>query len=260
MRSRIGLLTSTPSASRSAEFLADPAALEVELEREMALLEAGRSPWIGRTGDAWRTIPAMSVEVPVRQFVPTGIAADQAIPLIIALHGAGGDENMFFTGYGNGLLKRLAQDRGFAVVCPSTTLVMSSPVVFEALVEEMAACAPIDRSRVFVIGHSMGVVATGSIASSRGDAIAGIAMMAGVGGVLSEGAPPAYVAAGALDPIFRIEGVRTAVEASRGRGATVELVELPQEGHTLLVSAALPAAIDWLLALPRRAQAAAAPR
>ncbi len=260
MRSRIGLLTSTPSTSRSAEFLANPAALEVELGREMALLEAGQSPWVGRTGDAWRTISAMSVEVPVRQFVPTGIAAEQRIPLIIALHGAGGDENMFFTGYGNGFLKRLAQTHGCAVVCPSTTLFLSSPVVFDALVDEMAACAPIDRSRIFVIGHSMGAVATGSIASSRGAAIAGIAMMAGFGGVMSEGSPPAYVAAGGLDPIFRIDAVRTGVEASRGRGAAMELIELPQEGHTLLVSAALPAAVDWLLALPRRSQATAAPR
>ena len=39
-------------------------------------------------------------------------------PLLVALHGMGGDENSMFDSYSNGLLKREAERVGFIVACP----------------------------------------------------------------------------------------------------------------------------------------------
>ncbi|MGH9799820.1 MAG: hypothetical protein ACRD82_05595, partial [Blastocatellia bacterium] len=55
---------------------------------------------------------------PYRFFVPTNYDAKKKWPLVVALHGMGGDENGFFAGYNNGEIKRIAEARGYLIVCP----------------------------------------------------------------------------------------------------------------------------------------------
>lgn len=264
LASRIGLLKSEPSVAKSAQFLARQEPLARELSMEVAALEAGRSPWSGFRGDTWRTIRAVALDVPCRVVVPASIPADVHPPLVIALHGAGGDESMFPDGYGAGLLAELAERRGFVVVAPSTTTFAATPVVFDAIVEAMRESVGIDPNRVFVIGHSMGAMATSKIAELRAEAIAGIAMCAGGGEPKPRGEkrpPPMALVAGALDPLFPIERLRAAAAAAERsygeRSIPFLFREFPDDGHTLVVTAALPEVIDWLLALPPRATAPA---
>jgi predicted esterase len=262
-KARLDLLVDAPSRSSSSQFLADPWALAGSLDEEIQALEAGRSPWVGRTGDAWRRIDVLGVQVPFRQFLPPATEGQSgAVPLVVALHGAGGDESMFFTGYGNGLLLRLARERGFAVVSPFTTVVAGSPLVFDALVDELVRCAsaerPIDRSKVVVLGHSMGAAATWSLAGSRSTAIARTAMIAGGFRGLPEregdakdlaDRPPVLLVLGALDPMAPADRVLSddAAARLRERGLRLDLDRRRHEGHTLLVTAVLPSVIDWLL-------------
>lgn len=44
----------------------------------------------------------MSTE-PIRILVPRGLDINKPVPIVFALHGAGGTENLFFDGYGNGV-------------------------------------------------------------------------------------------------------------------------------------------------------------
>jgi predicted esterase len=253
LASRLKLLTPESSSTRSAQFLADLAALARDTSMELAAIERGESAWRGRRGDHWRTIRAIAVDVPCRVFAPEELPADARPPLLIALHGAGGDESMFLDGYGAGRLKALARANRFVVVSPSTTTFAATPVVFDAIVDEMTYCANIDPARVFVIGHSLGAVATSSIAGRRGERIAGIAMIAGSGAAPLPEWPPLMLVAGALDPLFPIQRMRTNAEAMRATVPTFTYVEIPHDGHTLVVTTALPAVVDWLLALPARA-------
>ena len=55
---------------------------------------------------------------PYRPFIPESYDASKPTPLVVALHGMGGDENSLFDTYANGLLKREAGRAGFLVVCP----------------------------------------------------------------------------------------------------------------------------------------------
>lgn len=42
-------------------------------------------------------------------------------PLLVVLHGAGGDENMFPEAYGAGIIKRIAEKHGLLVASPRRT-------------------------------------------------------------------------------------------------------------------------------------------
>lgn len=250
--SALRLLTDRPSTARSAEFLADQAAVAARLGAELDAIEADRSPWRGWRGDAWRTIRAVALDVPCRVHVPPSLPAGAKPPLVIALHGAGGDESMFLDAYGAGRLAALADEKGFVVVAPATAVFASTPVVFDAIVEEMVHVADVDPERVIVMGHSMGAGAAATIGAKRADRIAGIVLFAGMGGGGDTRWPPVRVVAGGLDPLFQLERVKAAADTMRKAGCDVTWQVYPEAGHTMVVTADLDAAVAWALERPRR--------
>lgn len=253
VRSRLALLTDAPSAARSAEFLSDQAELAAACERDVAAIEAGTSPFVGRRDDHWRTISAGAVAVPVRVLAAPG----ERLPLVIALHGAGGDENMFFSGYGNGALKRLALERGFVAVTPFTPTFIASPLILDAIIEEMARCYPIDRGHIVLLGHSLGAGAAGSITALRPSVPAAVACLAGPTPVpvkpLGAGEwPPILACVAELDGVIPAASIRRGIDAGRTRGAEITERSYADEGHTLVVGTCLDDVIDFLLAAPAR--------
>lgn len=232
------------------------ATLTSEVNAELARLLEGHDPSIGEVGDRWREIEAGGVRLRLRESAvrPIGTAPR---PLIIALHGAGGDENMFMEAYGAGVIKALAAKHDAVVVSPLTTVFATSPRFFDAIVEEMERCHGIDRRRVVVVGHSMGAAAVASLLGSRGEAIAAAAMIAGGGSVASRETrlPPLRIDAGELDPLIPAARLEKQADEMRGRGMTVTCVVHPGRGHTLLVGEILPEVVAWLLdhAPPRAA-------
>jgi Predicted peptidase len=83
-------------------------------------LDAGRDPFAGKHGDfhkAYRSDVDQELQ-PYRLFIPDQYEEDKPAPLIIALHGMGGDENSLFDSYVPGALQREAARLGFLVVCP----------------------------------------------------------------------------------------------------------------------------------------------
>lgn len=233
-RSRVALLVDR--GSKSAALLANRATLADEVRNDVAMLERGESPWIGRRGEAWRTLRVNGADFPLRVLVPENLPRDAKPPLVIAFHGFGGDENMFLTGYGNGLLGKLARERGFVVACPVTSNAMLSPALVPAIVDELATTANVDRSRVFVLGHSMGCGAAERAAESMPDRLAGVVLIAGGGPRRNDGPPRLVVRAG-KDRIVPARPMTT------DDGATV----YADEGHLLVVSRALPDAVTWML-------------
>lgn len=92
---------------------------------------------------------AQSGRTVLRAVFPPGYQAGD--PVVIAVHGAGGSENLFIDGYGNGIAVRLASDRGWGFVSPRLT----QSAVQDSLdwVKDVFDEKP---SAVYLMGHSAG--------------------------------------------------------------------------------------------------------
>lgn len=246
-RARNRLLTDRIFEGDSTSFLNDPIALAEDLRRELQALQEGRDPYAGRVGDYWRAFLAGATSIPARIYAPRVSASRAPLPLVIALHGMGGDENMFMDGYGAGVLRRMADELGFILVTPSTYTVLPNAAAFDVLVDSIASLYAVDRSRVYLIGHSMGAMVAGSWASLYRDRVAAACLIAG-GQIIGEGSAPALVVAGEFDSLFRVERLKALADAAKLQGLPVEFRVMLNYGHVLLVGDIVPEATRWMLA------------
>lgn len=247
-RARNALLVSRPSETVSAQFLADPLSLATELEQEIAALTDGRNPYRRRVGDYWRVIRVETTDIPCRVYAPAAADNEPALPLIVALHGAGGDENMFMDAYGAGLIKKLADEKGFVVASPQVGPFTARTAAFDTLVDTLAREYTIDPQRVYVIGHSLGGGVAAGLARGRADRIAAVATFSSFltyGG--AEKVSPTLAISGELDLVAQPLIVKRSIERAQKAGLPVEYQLIKNYGHTLIVDAQLRSAIDWLL-------------
>jgi len=242
-KARAALLVDTVSAERSAEFVAEPAQLARAVTAEVAALEKGQNPYAGATGDQWRSCRgANGVLVPMRVIAPKA-ARSRAVGVLIALHGAGGDENMFADAYGRGIAARLARENDLLFVSPATTPFMTTAVQFDSLMAVLGRDYRLDAARVYVMGHSMGAGAAARLAQERPQALRAVACLAGGAPVTVAGAPPVLFIGAQLDPI--IPAARVKAAASGTPTGTYE--ERANEGHTLMVRGGVLRAVPWMV-------------
>jgi len=244
-KARAALMVNQPSTSDSAQFFCDRARLSRDLIREIESLEKGEDPYRRRLGDWWRTLPLEKGSLPLRVYAPLAATRDDPVPLVIALHGAGGDENMFFDAYGAGVIKRLADKHGFLAVAPRVGLKLNDATI-ERLLTALRYQYAIDTSRVFLIGHSMGAGAAFSLAAAKPERYRAVACLAGGPRAQAAKLPPLLVIAGALDPLANADGLAKSCAALQGAGLPVSFERREDSGHTLLVTEVLPATLDWL--------------
>ena len=252
VEARAKRLRDTIERSAPASILLSPAKEWRELQADAALLEAGDDPFRRRVGDHWRVLRTERRVVPLRVYAPPQAAGDEKLPLVVALHGAGGDENHWFEAYGAGALERLAERDGVVVAAPAVGFGGWSGADHDALVKALVYCYALDLSRVHVVGHSMGAAAAAGLAAERPAKLAAVACIAGG----PRGAPPAgcprlLVLSGKRDSVVPFDGVKRAAEAWRAAGAPVEFRASDDEGHTLLVAEHLGEVWSWMLS-PRR--------
>lgn len=257
-RARNDLLTNRPGLDDSARFLADLPRLAREVEAEITQLTEGRNPYAGRRGDWWLALTAETVSVPARVYCPGVLAAapaggTPAPPLVIALHGAGGDESLFMDGYGLGVIKSLADRHGFIVVSPRSTPFLATPSAFDAIVDQVTALYPVDRDRVYVIGHSLGGGVAAAWARLRREKIAAACAIAGISSFRpGESIAPFLAVAAELDSLSPVAQARRRSEEAlkelvdEGR-SPVEFRQARNQGHTLVVGACLGEVVEWLL-------------
>lgn len=145
--------------------LADKRALETnypascllaEVEQLLEAIQAGKEYYGGGKPGQFR----LKLATPrgnnvVRLLVPDKGPAHQPRPLVLALHGAGGSENLFFEAYGNGKVVRLCEERNWLLAAPRSPL-LSVDLPLADLVDELSRLYAVDPHQVFVVGHSMG--------------------------------------------------------------------------------------------------------
>jgi predicted esterase len=260
-RARNQLLTERPSKSVSAQFLVDPIVLQRELASEIASLESGEDPYYRRKGDLWRVFRSGSVLIPLRTFAPDSAASGARLPLVIALHGASGDENMFFEGYGGGRLVELAREKGFLLAAPELGFSFADGKRFDALMQSLSRDYNIDEERIYLLGHSMGAAVAGALSSLRKEKLAAVACFAGSPSEEKTDIAPTLVIIGGIDPLSDAAATRERIEREHASGVPIEFRLASDQGHTLPVGRYLGDAVDWLLAHARGARdAPAVPR
>src|SRR5262249_43086562 len=233
-------------------------------------IEKGEDPLRARRGDiqwAYRSAVDDTVQ-PYRFYIPTNYDAKMKWPMVVALHGMGGDENSFFTGYDNGAIRRVAEERGYIVVCPigrgpySMYLAAAERDVID-VINEMKRDFSIDDDRVYLMGHSMGGYGSGSIAGNNPDLFAAICPIAGGGTPFSKPelktinhVPWIFVHGGNDPPRPLCESLKK-VKAGKELGIEIKYIEVPGGNLGAVVVPAFKDIFDWFDAHKRRPKAAA---
>lgn len=254
---RRDLLASTSVMGSVESLVLGSATLYQELTAEAKTISKGENPYSGRRGDIWRPYFISDQPAPMRLFCPEHREPPAAgWPLVVALHGAGGNEHMFMAGYGVGRIKKLAEQHGFVVASPLNSPLAAQPAVFDALVDSVAADYPIDRSRIYLIGHSMGAGVALAWSKLRHEKVAATALIAGVGRFNEKDRlPPTLLIAPELDGLIPARSIIAAADQAKGYGLPVDCREIKDYGHTLVVGYVLPEVVDWLLQQPPAATA-----
>jgi len=253
---RNGLLSDNPSPENTAQLLFDPNQLANEVAAEIKALAKGENPYVGRAGDYWRVLKAETKESPMRVYLPDSADTSKPLPLVVAFHGAGGDENMFMDAYGAGIIKDTADKHGFLLVTPRTYDYGGNTIgdMFDALIEAIGYDYNIDANRIYVLGHSMGGGATNNLINSRPTVIAAAAPICGFRELKTskEETPPTLVIAAELDPLARPGRVEPGAQKAIDAGLPVEYKLMKNYGHTLVVGDIMHDTIDWLLKHKRK--------
>ncbi len=178
-----------------------------------------------------------------RIFVPKGLMPKKPVPIVIALHGAGGSENLFFEGYGGGHIVKECEKRGWFLVSPRSGLgFLVGPPDVPAMLRKLGERYPIDLKRVFLVGHSMGAGNAVELVQKNPGTYAGLASLGGAGRVRKPeafAALPTFIGVGTKD--FALIGSRSLYESLiAARAKNVIAKEYPDLEHLLIVREALP--------------------
>ncbi|HLJ46519.1 MAG TPA: alpha/beta fold hydrolase [Bryobacteraceae bacterium] len=240
------------------------------LERATKLakeLQAGSDPIKGATGDiplAYRSGFDGKL-VSYRIYVPTKYDKAKKYPLIVLLHGAGGDESNFFDGY-SGMFPKLAEERGYILAAvsgrgPFSGYVKANGAEQDVLdvLDLMQKHYSIDPARVYLCGHSMGAAGTWRIGLEYRDRFAALAPIAGssvtpaLETALASGRKiPIAIVAGAKDSLVPVAGCRAASEKAKSLGYPVQYLEYADGDHLTVVAMGVRGVFDWFDQHPSR--------
>ena len=236
-------------------------------------LEAGRDPLWRAKGDHERHywFEQAREMMPYRLYVPETWDGHSQLPMVFILHGATRDDNFYFDRDGH-ILTKLAEQHGYLVVCPfgyrptggwgASAMMGAGGMdaarqrqtewserdalnVYDLVTKEY----PIDPSRVYLFGHSMGGTGAwyfGQKFSQRWAAVASSAAAIN----RPEAIPyerlkgmPLMVVVGDKDSLA--PGVRATVKCARESGLNPEYVEIPGATHETIVALIEPKVFDF---------------
>lgn len=182
-----------------------------------------------------------NTDQPYRLYVPSRYKGEP-MPLVVAMHGTGGNENTIFDDatYQHGPLKAAADKHGAIVVSPLGRGVteyrgIGENDVFHVLADVQRRYR-IDEDRIYLTGHSMGGTGAAYLAMRHPDRFAAIAPLAAAYSfpwiARNAATIPSLWIGGAADAEFYHRGVASGVERLRKFGAPVLSEAIPGEGHS----------------------------
>ncbi len=204
-----------------------------------------------KSGQYWLSLATTGTPIPVRMLAPAVVNQKKALPLVIALHGAGGSENMFFDTYGHGMITQLCEKRGWLLVSPRGTGMKPERVA--EIIEAVAKLYPVDLKHVFVVGHSMGAGQTVAASNLMPEKFAAVAALGGGSAIKTpvEGLKklPFFVGAGSED--FGLRGAKALNESlQKAEVGKLTFREYADIEHLTIVQVALKDVFDFFDSVP----------
>jgi predicted peptidase len=249
-----GLTTSNSSPGLNAN-----AELE-HLESVLPAMATGANPLASERGEVERAYATADGQlVPYRVYVPASYDGSRAMPLVVALHGALGDEKSYFSGiYDPAVIKGEADRRGYIVATPTWLgrFAYGAPAEGDVLrvIKEVASNYKIDPSRIYLTGHSLGGFGAWQTAFDHPEIFAAVAPISGGSPVKLDALPPllarikntpVLVVHGAKDGIVPPARSREMVDAAKKAGVQITYTEVPGADHLTVVGSTFPAVLDF---------------
>ena len=193
-----------------------------------------------------------------RIYVPSNYDPKRPSPLVIALHGSGGNENSFFDDEAHypakDGLKQAAEQYHVLAVCPSgrgnTNYRGLGEISVFGVLEDVKKRYAVDVERVYVTGHSMGGTGATDLALHHPGLFAAVVPLAAARSIRWVAAnaehTPFWWIGGAQDQDFYKIGVAVGFERMKQLGYAARFTELPDEGHYGTARDFRPV-IAWLL-------------
>ncbi len=205
--------------------------------------------------------PIYNSPQPYRLYLPSSYDGTKPFPLLVALHGTGGDHNKYFDhpDYASGIYKQEADKKGIIILCPNGNDSLNRPTEWRGTgeihvltaVEEVCKHFLIDLNRIILTGQSMGGTGTTYLCCRYPDIFAGGIPLASTYGHLSliinlEHIPMFYVHGEKDWPIYAQTGPIPIVEEMKRLRYNGSLWMIPNVGHnTMHIST--ERVIDWAL-------------
>jgi predicted esterase len=198
---------------------------------------------------------------PYRLYLPSAYDGKQAVPLLVALHGTGGNQDKYFDHptYGDGIYKREAEKRGIAILCPSEGDPLGRPTEWRGVgelhvlksLEDVCRRFQIDQDRIVLTGQSMGGTGTTYLCCRYPDLFAAGIPLASTYGHLTllenlRHVPMFYVQGADDWPIYAQDGPIRIVGRLEQLGYDAQLWMVPDVGHNTM-EITTPQVLDWAL-------------
>lgn len=247
---------------------------------------AGRPQTPGAKGDQQRHyyFTATGHEMPYRLFVPQSYNPAAGAPLVVALHGFGGNQDYFFAHVKE--LAALCEQYGYIFVAPmglSTDGWYGAPLSIPGNAPRSSGAPPppqlrtpdeetkyralseadvmnvldivrteykVDQNRIYLMGHSMGGFGTWWLGQKYADTWAAIAPMSGVlpdvdYQIHKLTRVPVQISIGGAETPAWVEASRKLAETMKSKGMTVAYVEPAGATHSGMIAPTTPQALEF---------------
>lgn len=192
--------------------------------------------------------------------LPSEADADNPVPVVVMLHGWGGDEGSMWvfrqaTPPGVAIITPRAplelENNGYAWFYRDNPLHLTDPESLVAAIDKvedflirLPQLYPVDPARLVLIGFSQGAAVSNSLVMARPELVAGVALLSGMGFQLPELIPqvmslaglPVFIAHGTRDEIVPLSAAQQACETYKQLGADMTYGEY-NAGHKMHVQA-----------------------
>jgi poly(3-hydroxybutyrate) depolymerase len=196
--------------------------------------------------------------VPYRIYVPSSYDKSKKYPLIMLLHGAGGDENNFLDRY-QGMWSKLAEERGYIIAAANGRGPVSGYLKENGAEQDVMDVIAlieknynVDSTREYLAGHSMGGGGTWRLGFEYRNRFAALAPIAGtrpspaIDSALASGRKvPMIVVCGAKDALVAVAGCRRVADKLKSSGYDAKYLEYPEGDHLSVAVTSIKDIFDW---------------